>query len=165
MERRPIPTVIYVIAAVVLASMIVLIATQYERAEEAEAYAERTQVKLDTAEVDLEKTKAMLTAARAELSATTTRLTETSRSLRRTSSQHSTQTRTCRYLVRVNDALINTSTAYGSATTYLLADRLRPAERALGRAARHARSVQTLVKRSGNRTISQLVQRCAPASS
>jgi chemotaxis regulatin CheY-phosphate phosphatase CheZ len=165
MDRRPVPTAVYIIGVVIFVSLIILTATQYERAKEAEAYAERTQVKLEAADAELAEIKALLTATEAHLATTEGRLETTSRSLDRVTSARSTQHRTCRYLVRVNDQLLAGSTAYGSATTYLLDDRLAPAQRSLGQAARHLRMVQTLVERSGSRTLSQLVQRCAPVRS
>jgi len=168
MKKHFYVTARYAIGTFVAFSMItMMIVTAYaiDRAEKAEAHAVDLTDQLTSVKSDLAIAEAQLATTQDELATTEDRLTTTSRSLDRASKQRSIlsrRNRTCRYLVRINDRLLFASVAYGRATDHLMQNRNVRAGRALDRAARHARAVQAVIERSGYRSISGLVNDCAP---
>jgi hypothetical protein len=68
----------------------------------------------------------------------------------------------CRYLVHVNDRLLRGLSLQQDATSYLMDGREKSARRATRRVAWQVRAIQRIVRRSGHRSISQLVHACAP---
>jgi septal ring factor EnvC (AmiA/AmiB activator) len=154
------------LVAVILAAAIVVTTTQYQRAEDASSLAESNGRALGDTQAELAEVNANFTATSAALSAVRTELTTTSQTLDTASRQRDTlssRASACRYVVRVNDRLLRGLSLQQNATEHLLNGREKGARRATRRVAWQVRAIQRLVRRSGHRSISGLVNACAPS--
>jgi hypothetical protein len=151
--------------AVLIAAGIVFSGTMYVHARHDAARADRAEHKLASTRLSLELTRNALGETGTMLHTTQDRLASTTQALSRTTGERATlqgQSRNCRYLVAVNDHLMGGMAAYDRATGFLLDGRRRRAGYAVAWAGRHLNAIQALVRRSGHRTISDLVNACAP---
>jgi hypothetical protein len=153
------------IIAVLIAIGIVFGATMFVHARHEAARADAAEHKLAKTQLSLELTQNALGKTGTALHTTQDRLTTTSQALSRTSSERTVlaqQSRNCRYLVRVNDHLLWGMTNYDSATGFLMDGRRTRAAASIKFASAHVKAIDVLVKRSGHKTISDLVNACAP---
>jgi hypothetical protein len=151
--------------AVLIAAAIVFSGTMFLHAKHEGARADAAEEKLTAARTSLDLTRSALGQASTALHTTKDRLATTSVALSRTSNERSIlqrQSRNCRYLVRVNDHLLWGMTNYDTATAALLKGRRARAAASVRHASAHIQAIQALVRRSGHRTISDLVSACAP---
>jgi hypothetical protein len=155
------------IVAVIIASCLVVTVAEHQRADKATSRAERAEGKLAVTQDDLVATQDELTYTSGNLESVSYEVTKVSQTLNSTKGQVDTlaaQNRACRYLIRVNDRLVLAMTSQQKATSHLMHQHKRYAARWLRRAARQVRAVQTIVTRSGHRTIDELIGDCAPKS-
>jgi hypothetical protein len=153
------------ILAVLIAVGIVFGVTMALHARHEAARADAAEHKLAETRTSLALTREALGETGTALHTTQDRLAHTSQVLSRTSSQRSAlqrQSQNCRYLVRVNDHLLWGMTNYDTATDRLIDGQRARATASVKRASAHVQAIQALVKRSGHRTISDLVTACAP---
>ncbi len=153
------------IITVLIAIAIVISGTMFVHAQHEGDRADTAERKLAATQDELQQTRSFLGETGTQLHTTQARLTSTSQELSRTSSERTVlqaQSRSCRYVVAVNDHLMGGMAAYDRATGFLLDGRRKRAGYAVAWAGRHLDAIDALVKRSGHRTISALVNTCAP---
>jgi len=164
MDSYRIPTIISVLViVVVVAAAAVITVTQRDRADAASAHTlklERTlaetRTELGTTQAELEVTSDSLSAAEQEIQDTRS----ASAAITRQRAALSKQVKTCRYVVAINDHLLQMASRQQQATAAVLRKRMPSARLAVGRAHRQAAAVQILVQRSGYRSLDALVSAC-----
>lgn len=149
----------------VVASLAVVAFTEHRTRVDAEDYAAYLGDELSAARSDLADAEADADATQDSLDRTRSDLV-TSRSELRTSqaanARLTSRHRACAVLVRINDHLLAASLQQSHATGAMMRDRDRAARTHVTRASGHVKAVQSLVERSGHRTISGVVNACAP---
>lgn len=150
-----------------LACAAVIIASQYQRADRAEARADRAETKYSDTKADLFLAEQKLDATDSQLDDVETQMADISRSVDRAKAANDKLTArdtACRYVVKVSDELLGMSIAYGKASGHFMAGRNGHGGDLMDRAVDHTDRIDALVKQAGYETISQLYGACTPGA-
>jgi hypothetical protein len=162
-QRLTTTAILGFIALVIVASVAIMIGTQYQRAERAESKVAQAEEKLAAAK----ETEAALAYTEDELTSTRSNLYTVDRSLDRTTIENdafSQRDDACGYLVRASSEILGTAVAYGKVSNHLLNDRQGHAMDLLPQIDKHIDATDKLVKDAGYSSISELMEACTPSS-
>lgn len=162
MHKPRAATIVFTLVVLtVIVSTAIIVSSQYQRAERAEAHAADVEQQLATAQ----DTEAALARTQEDLDTTRAALTETDRSLGQTAAENATLTQReddCRTLVDVSDRMLLTSMGYQKVVDHLLNHRSWHAQHVLGKVNHRIRGTLRTIEDAGYGTISELIDACTP---
>jgi hypothetical protein len=164
-QRLTTTLVLGFILLVVVSAVVIMIGTQYQRAERAETRADAAEKQISGTKVDLLLAEQTLDATQAELDVVERDIDEVTRSAARASEvsdQLVGRDAACRFVVKVSDKLLDTSIAYGKAADGVIDGNNGKASDQMRQAGGHLGRVDKLIKQSGYATISDLYDACTP---